>query len=608
MLQQMRSAAKYIWLFLIVAFVGGFLLAETSGLIGRSALTPTTPVAEVNGRDILYTDWQNRVSQALQQNQQQGRSLTQDEVREIENRVLDEMIMQVLLELEYRKRGISVSDEELREFARYAPPPFLYNDPNLQTEGRFDPAKYQRMLASPQAKTGGMLVALENYYRSEIPKEKLFEHVTDGIYLTDAELWRSWQDEHDSAQVSYVAWRPGADTSGRAAVSDAEIRSYFEEHKKEFERPGQAALSLLHVPRTITAADSAGTRAKLMALRAEIAGGANFEDVARRESNDTVTGNEGGSLGKGAKGRFVKEFEDAAFKLRPRELSQPVLTQFGYHLIRVDERKGDTLTLRHILLRVTQSDSAATATDRRADSLANLAAGADDPTKFDAAAKQLGLEIHRVNAIEGRAASLGFQPVPSVSAWAFGGARVGEVSELYDDENGYWVARLDTLRAGGEPRIENVRDEIRAIVAREKAVAALLPAAQTFARNATTAGLENAAKAANLTVIKSPTFTRLGFVPGLGQFSRPMGAAFGLPVGAISAPISDEAAVFVMRVDRRVNSDRAAFEKQVETLRRQRLQQLKQQRLQLFLDDLRKAAKVEDHRKDINATARRAEG
>ena len=90
MLQQMRSAAKYIWLFLIVAFVGGFLLAETSGLIGMGSLTPTTAVAEVNGREILYTDWQNRVSQALQ-NQQQGRSLTQDEVREVENRVLDEM-------------------------------------------------------------------------------------------------------------------------------------------------------------------------------------------------------------------------------------------------------------------------------------------------------------------------------------------------------------------------------------------------------------------------------------------------------------------------------------------------------------------------------------
>jgi len=198
----MRSAAKYIWLFIVIAFVGGFLLAETSGLLGRTPLTPTTPVAKVNGRDILYSDWQQRVSQATQNQQRSGRSLTQDEVRQIENETLDEMITQALLDQEYRRRGITVSDEELREFARYAPPPFLYNAPDLQTEGRFDPQKYQRLLASPQARQGGLLIALENYYRSEIPKQKLFEQITDGVNLTDADLWRSWQDEHDTAQVN----------------------------------------------------------------------------------------------------------------------------------------------------------------------------------------------------------------------------------------------------------------------------------------------------------------------------------------------------------------------------------------------------------------------
>jgi len=108
-------------------------------------------------------------------------------------------------------------------------------------------------------------------------------------------------------------------------------------------------------------------------------------------------------------------------------------------------------------------------------------------------------------------------------------------------------------------------------------------------------------------VIRSATFTRLSFVPGLGQYSKAIGAAFGLPVGAVSAPVKDESGVYVMRVERRVNTDRAQFDTEVETLQRQRLQQLKQQRLRLFLEDLRKSARVEDYRKDINATARRQE-
>ena len=153
MLQTMRSAAKYIWIFLIVAFVGGFLLVETSGLLGRTPLTATTPVATVNGRDILYTDWYQRVQRQLEGEQQRaGRSLSQDEVRQIEDGVLDQMVMELLLDQEYRRRGISVSDEELRQFARFAPPDWLRASPELQTEGRFDPEKYRRLLASPIAR------------------------------------------------------------------------------------------------------------------------------------------------------------------------------------------------------------------------------------------------------------------------------------------------------------------------------------------------------------------------------------------------------------------------------------------------------------------------
>lgn len=605
MLHQMRTTAKWIWLFLFVAFVAVFLFADTSGLIGGSAVTSNTPVAEVNGQDILYLDWQQRVSQAVQNQQRAGSALTQDEMRQIENEVLQSMIMEVLLANEYRKRGISVTDEEVQEFARFAPPPFMYNNPELQTEGRFDPQKYARFLASPQARQSGILLALENYYRTEIPKEKLFQQVTDGVYMTDAELWRTWQDERDSAQVSYVAWRPEVDSATLASVTNDEIRKFFDSHREEFERPGQAWLSVVRIPRVISGADTLATRARAAQLRQEIVGGAKFEDVARRESVDTASGSNGGDLGRGVRGRFVPEFETAAYRLRAGEVSEPVLTPFGYHLIKVDERKGDTLALRHLLLRIQQSDSAATATDRQADELARIASGADNPLMLDSAARQLGLQVLQLPVIEDRPASLNGTPVPSVSAWAFGGATRGEISDLFDDDNGYWIARLDSISPGGEPRVDRVRDEIRERLAVEKAVDRLMPAAQEFAKNAAANGFDAAARNAGLTVVKTPTFTRLGFVPGLPQFSRVIGAAFGLPVGAVSAPIRDETGAYVIRIDRRVNADRAAFDQQKNAMRNQRVQQMKQQRLQLFLDDLRRSADVEDHRDEINAALRR---
>ena len=605
MLQQIRSATRYIWIFIAVAFVGGFLLMDTSGLIDSATITPTTAVAEVNGRKILYTEWQERVQQALS-NQQRARPLTQDEIRQVEDDVLDEMIMQALLQQEYRRRHITVSVQELEQFARYDPPPFLYSAPDLQTDGRFDPVKYQRLLASPQARQGGLLVGLESYYRTEIPRQKLYEQLTEGLYVSPADLWRVWQDERDSAQVSYVAWRPAVDSAAIASVTDAEARAYFAKHRDTYKLPGFARLSAVHIPRIVSATDTAAARARIMRLRAEITSpNGKFEDVAKRESEDSASAADGGNLGRGGRGRFIADFEAAAYKLRPREVSQPVVTPYGFHLIKLDERKGDTLALRHILIRINQSDSAATATDRLADSLARIAQGAEDPALFDSAAKRLSLPIRTLEATEGRPAALGLQPVPSASAWAFGGSRTGEISELFDDESGYWMVRLDSLVEGGEPRFERAAMAVRAAVAREKALDRAMPEAQRFADAAAAGGLDVAAKASSLAIVKSPPFTRTQFVPGLGQYTKVMGTAFGLPVGAISAPIRAPDGVFVIRVDRRVNTDRAAFEKQLPTLTMQRLQVMRQQKLQLFHADLRTAAKIEDHRKTINAVARR---
>ncbi|MDB4876260.1 MAG: PpiC-type peptidyl-prolyl cis-trans isomerase [Gemmatimonadetes bacterium] len=604
----MRGLAKYIWVLVAFVFVGGFLLYETSGLMGRTPVTTTTPVAVVNGHDILYSQFQARVQNEVQSEQQRsGQTLSQDDTRRIENSVFDQMVSDVLLQDEYRRRGIVVTDDEVREFARYAPPSWITGAPELQTEGRFDPDKYARLLASPQARQGGLLVSLENYYRTEIPREKLFDQIGSGVYVSDSELWRAWRDQHDSAQVSYVSFVPTPDPAAAKAISDADLHAYFDQHKSEFQGPGRAVLSVVTIPRTVTAADSAAARAKVVALREEIVKGAKFEDVAKRESADTVSGRNGGDLGKGGKGRFVPDFEKAAYALGKGELSQPVLTPFGYHLIKVDEKKGDTLSLRHILVRIQASDSSTTRIDKEADVLSRSAGSSDQGKKLDTAAQKLGLKISRAQAFEGQPATMDGKPIPSASAWAFGGAKPGETSELFDDENGYYLVRLDSLHEGGEPKFENVKEEIRGRVAASRQLDKLLPDAQKLASAAATSTLEAAAQQAGKKVEQTPMFSRSSIVPGLGQFNEAVGAAFALPTGAVSAPVKTNDGVYVLRVDKRVLADSAAWVAQKPAQKATRLQQLRQQKIQMFLQDMRKAAKVDDRRKKINAATRRAD-
>jgi peptidyl-prolyl cis-trans isomerase D len=603
-LQAMRSSAKFVFWILAVAFIGGFLLVESSGLLNLGSVTPTTAVATVNGTDILYTDWLRRSQQLSQQEQQQsGRSLTQDETTRIENQAFDEMVTEILLQQEYRRRGITISDTELRDYARYAPPRWITSDPSLQTEGQFDPAKYQRLLSSSQARTGGLLVALEQYYRSEVPREKLAEQVTAAVFATDVDLWRAYQDANDSASVSFVVFRP-TPTAADSNISDADLRKYYDSHKAEFERAGRAIVSVVSIPRTVTAADSAAVRDRINQLRAEIAGGAKFEDVAKRESADTLSGANGGDLGKGAKGRFVPEFEQAVDALKPGEMSGPVLTPFGYHLIRLDSRAGDTTQAHHILLRVQPSDSSQVKMDRQADQLARIAAGSEVPAKFDEAAKTLSLTPFKVTVTEGEPATHNGQYIPSVSAWAFGGARVGETSDLFDSEEGYFLARLESITPGGKT-FDAVKGDVRGKLALDRAVERAVPQASALAQAARASTLEAAAAERKLTVQKTGLVTRSGAAAAFGSVGEALGAAFALPVNTVSVPIRQLDGVYVLRVDARKPADKVAFEARKRELRAQRVQQLKQQRLQAYFADLRKSAKIEDRRKEIAARARR---
>ncbi|HEX8850116.1 MAG TPA: peptidyl-prolyl cis-trans isomerase [Gemmatimonadaceae bacterium] len=609
MLQQMRSASKLIFILMAISFVVGFLLLETSGILNSSAVTTSTAVAEVNGTDILYTTWQQQVQQAAEQERQRrGRTLNGDEMRQLEQRVLDDMINNLLLEQEYKRRGITVTDREIQQAAEYSPPPALMQAPELQTNGQFDIEKYRRYRSSALARQSGLNLYLEQYYRDAIRRQKLFDQIATGAYITDERLWNAWRDQHDSARVTFVSFTPDRIPDAKVAVSDDELKAYIKDHEKELTRPGRAVVSIVTIPRTVTAADTAAALAKANRLREEIGSGTQkFEDIARSESADTASGSQGGDLGKGVRGRFVADFEKAAYALQPGQISQPVKTQFGYHIIRVDSRKGDTLALHHILIPIQQRDSAARETDRLADRLGALAGGKSNPAVFDSAARTLGLRIVKDTIIEGQPALLNGTYVPDVSAWAFRGAHAGETSDLVDADDAYYLARLDSIDHGGTPTVETARGEIIGIVRARKKLDLLMPQADSFARAAAKTSLEEAAKPLGLTAFQSQPFNRNSSVPGLGRFNEAIGAAFSLPLNTVSAPIRTEDAVVVLRVDARTQADRAAFDAQKVAQRGQILDLLRRQRIQDFVQNLRAEAKIVDNRKKIDQATRRSE-
>src|ERR1700735_3380989 len=206
-LKTMRSAAKYIWIF-------GFLLYQTSGLSGNTA-TARTPIASVNGEDIPVTEWIRATQQrATDASQRLGRPLSLEERKQVEQQTFDELVSDILLRQELDRRDSRVSDAEVIAAARTSPPPEFMNARQLQTDGRFDQAKYLRFLSSPMAKEQGILAGLESMYRTRIPQEKLSDQIAAGVYVTDGQLWSLWRDSHDTAQVTSVRLAPDSAREG----------------------------------------------------------------------------------------------------------------------------------------------------------------------------------------------------------------------------------------------------------------------------------------------------------------------------------------------------------------------------------------------------------
>jgi peptidyl-prolyl cis-trans isomerase C len=145
---------------------------------------------------------------------------------------------------------------------------------------------------------------------------------------------------------------------GKVKITDDEIETYYKGHKEEFTNPESAKARhiLLKVPEGANEEAWKEAESKAKDIKQKLENGEDFAELAKKYSDDPGSKNKGGDLGFFTKGRMVPEFESAAFSLKPGELSDPVKTNFGYHLIEVQEKKAaSTKTLAEVQAQTRQT-------------------------------------------------------------------------------------------------------------------------------------------------------------------------------------------------------------------------------------------------------------
>lgn len=603
MMQVFRSVfgkiAAGVFAFLMLLFV--LTSVDWSQITGGSRTT----VGTINGERVPLQLFQQLTQQEVQARQQQtGRSLSEEEVQEVRDAVWENLIQQRVLEREYRARHISVTPDEVAEAIQNSPPPQLMQSPEFQTDGQFDLRKYQAYLRS----AAGVQVVplLEQEYASQIRQGKLLRVVTSDVYVSDPELWQIWRDSYEKATIEIARVLPAAvvpDSS--VTLSETEARDFYAKNQDRFSRPRTAYLSYIQLLRFPDASDSAAALERTKALRQEILAGAPFAEIATRESADTASAAQGGLLPEFTKGTMDAEFERVAFTQPLNAVSEPVRTQFGYHLIRVESRTGGKVKARHILVPIEVTGAHRADLDAKADRLEALGAGKLDPAALDTTAKALGLTIGPVNPLqEGSRAQIGFQVIPDAGVWAFQ-AETGETSPVIEVDYAYFVFRLDSLQPEGVPPFEAIRAEVEIAARDEQKIARARSVAEDLERRVREGSpLEQGAKAVGASYQVLGPFTRI--TPPLRD-TRVVGAAFGLEVGKPSGVITNDQLYYVMRVTKREPADSAQFLKEYDSFRATQVRLARQDRVRSYLEALQASAKVEDNRAQIFRTAAQAE-
>ncbi len=459
MFKLLRSKAKIFYWVIAASFILFIFLAWGMDFTGRGRPQQDDGVVGyVAGVPITSYEYDSAVQNYLGRLRQQNpeRELSPSQVARVREETWNALVQDRLEQKAIADLGLTVTPEEILYTLRNNPPPELlagYTDEN----GQPDLQRYFADLTDPGRDWSGV----EEYLRRTLPRQKLQQLITSGAVVTDAEIRRAWLQREGRAVVEYVGV-PYDGIELESEPSDQEVAAWYDSHAGLYWQPERARVSVASWAKEPSERDEQEVRDLALEIKqAIVSGEMSFADAAAIYSEDATAEN-GGDLGTFGPTRMVKPFSDVAFSLPVGEVSDPVRTDFGYHLIEVLDREteGDEVQrvhARHILLKVRPGPETTSRLLETAEQFRDRA----EAGGFAAAAEAAGDSVQ----IIGPETVGAGQELPGLTGSLEGSyfalrSTAGDLSPVFENDDSFYLVAVDTLLPGGPAPLAEVRQRV----------------------------------------------------------------------------------------------------------------------------------------------------
>jgi peptidyl-prolyl cis-trans isomerase D len=606
-------------------------------------------LAKVDGNDVSADEVRDTARQMLQQQMPQGSRANMGMLLPFfAQRAAEQLIMRQALLSEARRMGLRVHPDEVRDelqHGRYAATFFPggnfigeqeYED--MLYRANLTPTKFEAqvgddiILSKLQALISGSATVSEAEIRDQFIKQNSKvkfnyavlkqDDIKKGLHPTDEEL-KAYYDSHKASYANSIPEKRKikyavidiTKLEAGIQVTEDELRSYYDQHRDEYKTPEQVKVSHILIKTPLPGPDGkvdekgvAEAQRRAEDLLKQVKSGANFEDLAKKYSEDPGSAKQGGSLGWIGRGQTVPEFEKVAFSLPKGQISDLVKSSYGFHIIRVDDKQeAHTKSLdevKSVIEPILKHQKAQQIAQKKANDMLNQARAKG----LDGAAATAGVPVITTDFFSRKDTLPGLGPATQLMDAVFT-EQEKSPPDMASASQGIVVFQLLGIKPPSTPTFEEIHSRVEEEFKNERSSTLLAQKIQELSDRAKAEhDLKRAAKELGGEFKTSDLVLPDGQVPDVGSMTGQASVAFTMKPGEISGPINSGSNAVVIELLENEKPSDADYAAKRDQIRDQLLQNKQQELFGLFASNLRdqmeKSGKIKINQEEMKALTR----